>query len=57
MSRLTRFIKKLIDRIPIGFEFGGRTCPDCGGKLHDEFLDMTINELVYVCEKCGKKWV
>ena len=55
MSRLTRFIKKITDRIPISFD--GLTCPDCGGKLHDEFLDMQFNKLVYKCEKCGKEWM
>lgn len=30
------------------------TCPDCGGIMHLEFLDMEIDKLVYKCEDCEK---
>ena len=31
-------------------------CPDCNGIMDSEFLDMTIDKLVYKCRNCGKEW-
>ena len=32
-------------------------CPDCGGVMDDEMLDMILDKLVYKCRDCGKEWV
>ena len=32
-------------------------CPDCGGVLQVEMLDMVFDTLVYKCRECGKEWV
>ena len=32
-------------------------CPECGGRMKSEFLDMEIDHIVYKCEKCGEEWI
>ena len=32
-------------------------CPDCGGVMDVEMLDMILDKLVYKCRDCGKEWV
>ena len=32
-------------------------CPDCGGDMETEMLDMVFDKLVYKCTKCGKEWI
>lgn len=29
-------------------------CPECGGRMKSEYLDMEIDHMIYKCEKCGK---
>ena len=31
-------------------------CPECGGIMESEFLDIEIDKMVYKCTKCGKEW-
>lgn len=32
-------------------------CPECGGVMDSEFYDMEIDDMVYQCRDCGKRWV
>lgn len=42
----------------MGLAYRGVThCPECGGRMKSEYLDMEIEKLVYKCKKCGKEWV
>lgn len=47
MKRLVSFIKNLFSL----------HCPDCGGILKCEFLDMEMDSRVYKCNFCGKEWL
>ena len=31
-------------------------CPECGGRMELEMLDIEIDELIYKCTECDKKW-
>ena len=31
-------------------------CPDCGGKLNAEYIDMELDIIVYKCESCGEEF-
>lgn len=37
-------------------EYFNHHCPDCDGIMDSEFLDMTIDKLVYKCRNCDKEW-
>ena len=37
--------------------FIGDRCPCCGGKLVDNDYDENIDKAVWICKRCGKKWV
>lgn len=45
---------KIIEKIK---DFFSLHCPECSGRMKGEFLDMTIDKVVYKCEKCGKEWL
>lgn len=32
-------------------------CPECHNSLNCEYLDMSIDKLVYKCTKCNKEWI
>ncbi len=32
-------------------------CPDCGGRLKEDFSDMKFDRTVYKCTDCGKRWL
>ena len=44
-------IKRIIEKIKDIFSLH---CPECGGIMKSEYLDMEIDHIVYKCEKCGK---
>lgn len=46
--------KKIIEKIKDIFSLH---CPECGGRMKSEFLDMEIDHIVYKCEKCGNEWI
>lgn len=31
-------------------------CPDCGGVMDGDQLDMVLDKVVYTCRNCGKEW-
>jgi uncharacterized Zn finger protein len=47
-------IKRIIEKIKDIFSLH---CPECGGRMKSEFLDMEIDHIVYKCEKCGEEWI
>ena len=50
-------LDKLIDKIKKFYEKHFKThCPDCGGVMDGDQLDMTINKIIYTCRECGKEW-
>lgn len=32
-------------------------CPDCGGVMDGDQLDMTLDKVVYTCRNCKKEWI
>ena len=46
-------IKRIIEKIK---DICSLYCPECGGRMECEYLDMEIDHFVYKCEKCGKRW-
>lgn len=48
-------LKKIIEIIKNIFSLP--PCPECKGKVKSEYLDMTIDKLVFKCTKCGKEYI
>lgn len=49
---------RLIERIKRFWEKRFKLhCPDCGGVMDGDQLDMELDKVVYTCRKCGKEWV
>lgn len=58
LIREVRVMAKIISYLKSAFErFFKHDCPGCGGVMDSEFLDMTLDRMVYKCRKCGKRWV
>ena len=50
-------VEKLVDKIKKFYEKHFKAhCPDCGGVMDGDQLDMTINKIIYTCRECGKEW-
>jgi DNA-directed RNA polymerase subunit RPC12/RpoP len=47
-------IKRILEKIKDIFSLH---CPECGGRMKSEYLDMEIDHIVYKCKKCGKEWL
>jgi uncharacterized protein (DUF983 family) len=47
---MKKLLKKIINWLRID-------CPECYGKLHQEFFDMQYDKLVWKCDKCGKQFI
>lgn len=51
---MKKFITKILELIKELFTL---RCPDCGGIMRSEFLDMEFDRLVYKCTDCGEEWI
>lgn len=47
-------MKKIIEKLKDIFSLH---CPECNARMKSEYLDMTIDHVVYKCTKCGKEWI
>ena len=52
VDRMKEKIKRIIEKIKDIFSLH---CPECGGRMKSEYLDMEIDHMVYKCTKCGSK--
>lgn len=50
-----KLINKIIEKLKNIFSLP--PCPECNGKVKSEYLDMTIDKLVFKCTKCGKEYI
>lgn len=51
-------MKRIIEKIKKFFSKTSKNiCPDCGGELKCEMLDVVFDCLVYKCSNCGKRWM
>ena len=49
---------RLIERIKCFLEKNFKChCPDCGGVMNGDKLDMKLDKVVYTCRVCKKEWV
>ena len=47
---MKKFVRWFLDKLSLH-------CPDCGGAMRSDFLDMEADRLVYKCNCCGKRWI
>lgn len=57
MCKLKRFLKKVKAAANKVLDWLCLRCPECGGKLVEEFYDVGLGKMIYRCEKCGEEWI